>query len=220
MLSWVLFFYSMQIIITIWKELNGSDKYTPFITPSSNGYSFNMSSHYLHSLKENTTDTIRYTTSGDNEEKISTFSWEYIYWFKLILVRSHWSHHLIILLLPPWELPLILLPYDLLLPMVSLEHMMFVLVSTLTLVFSSNPFKPSLLKKVHSHSLNHPKKLLTAVLLYTVWITKWVIRNLWMNDLNCRYATIQKKKASTSYVNEENAHSVRIDWEFHWLGDW
>lgn len=77
MMSWLLFFYSLQVLITIWKELNGTDKYTPFVTPGASGSSFSAPSQQLHYLKESDTRTTVNDSMNENTGNTAIcYSWE------------------------------------------------------------------------------------------------------------------------------------------------
>lgn len=67
--------------------MHGTDKYTPFVTPSSGGYNFNMPSHYFQNLRESKTENNRTSQNGDEETKDATFSWEFALFFAYNVVR-------------------------------------------------------------------------------------------------------------------------------------
>lgn len=76
-MSLLLLFYSLQVLITIWKELNGTDKYTPFVTPGASGFGFSAPSQQLHYLKENDNGTVVTDSMIENTGNTSiSYSWE------------------------------------------------------------------------------------------------------------------------------------------------
>lgn len=50
--AWLLRLYSIQLLITIWKEVHSKDEYTPFVTNASGPFSFNASSLFTSNLRE------------------------------------------------------------------------------------------------------------------------------------------------------------------------
>ena len=76
--SWLLLFYSLQVLITIWKELNNNDKYTPFVTPESSGLHFNTISKHFNSYNQDNQRQIENKGSQKNDEnQVSSYFWEY-----------------------------------------------------------------------------------------------------------------------------------------------
>lgn len=50
--SFLLELYCIQVLITIWKELNGKNEYTPYLTNSSINYASDVSTPSWDDLKE------------------------------------------------------------------------------------------------------------------------------------------------------------------------
>ena len=73
----MLLFYSLQVLITIWKELNSSDKYTPFVTPAGSGLGLNTFYKHFNSHNADNHRQIennRAQQSVDNQA--SSYRWD------------------------------------------------------------------------------------------------------------------------------------------------
>ena len=87
MSSWILFFYSLQIIITIWKEQHEKDEYTPFVTPKNGVYSFHTITHSFDAIKEIAPETNHPIPTPEKEG--NSFVWKYsLYLFCYVVINQ------------------------------------------------------------------------------------------------------------------------------------
>lgn len=70
-------FYSLQVLITIWKELNNSDKYTPFVTPAGPDPNLNTLNKRFNSSKtENHRQIENNGVQNSVDNQASSYCWE------------------------------------------------------------------------------------------------------------------------------------------------
>ena len=75
--SFLLELYFIQVLITIWKELNGKDEYTPYLTNSSINYASDVLTPSWDDLKENTAQYNPPKEFDAQPSKAKWINWKY-----------------------------------------------------------------------------------------------------------------------------------------------